>query len=285
MMQNRIRALLKSLIGEKNSLKAVSKLIIVSVGYISSIYTFAVLLKNWVGYTGLEDACKEKWYILILVGIAASLIHNHEKLTLKFTDESTGLQIIVTVNDLFAAKASSFVIPTNTGFITRMAGDFISPKSVQGAFQLKYFKNNPNELDKKIHKQLSRPEQRYPIGKTVKIDHREKHYYLLAICDVNESGKPEHQSMLNVNMALRGLTDYITKYGHCDVLAMPLIGTGKAAIKGATIGIVLEETIKQFKCSSKKVVETLIICINPKDYLDGRIDMKKIEGLFNYLTL
>lgn len=39
----------------------------------------------------------------------------------------------------------------------------------------------------------------------------------------------------NVEEALSGLLDTINKIGHCDDLAMPLIGTGRAAIREATI--------------------------------------------------
>ncbi len=206
----------------------------------------------------LEEMCKAYWYILVLIGIAVSLAHNHEKVTYKYTKEKTGLQIIVTVNDLFAVKASSFVIPTNTGFFTDMRGDFISPHSVQGAFQLKYFKNNLKALDAKLRQNRPGFAQKHQVGDVVKVDHRNKHYYFLAICDINESGKPVNQSTQNISMALRGLIKYITRRGHCDVLAMPLIGTGKAAIRGATIA---------------------------KDYLDGRIDPKRIECLFGNLEI
>ena len=71
------------------------------------------------------------------------------------------LQVEVEVNDLFSIKASSYVIPTNTYFRTIMEAEYVSPNSVQGAFQLKYFAKNMNELDKLIATSL---EQQGVIG-------------------------------------------------------------------------------------------------------------------------
>ena len=99
---------------------------------------------------------------------------------------------------------------TNTFFRTVMEGDYISLESVQGAFQLRYFKNNIGELDNLIAESLMQQgiegedssdihgqTKKYPIGTVAKVDYRGKHYYFLAINDVNKFGKPENQDYTN----------------------------------------------------------------------------------------
>ena len=294
-MWDRIKVLLKSFGSENNSLAALWKLVYTAIGYISSIFAFAVLLKDLAGFDKAEILCKSYWLGLVVIGIAASSIHNHEKISYKGTMEDDDLQIEVKVNDLFSIKASSYVIPTNTFFRTVMEGEYVSPESVQGAFQLKYFKNNIDELDNLIAESLAQQgiegedssdihgqTKKYPIGTVAKVDYKEKHYYFLAINDVNKFGKPENQEYTNVNTALKGLMESINRFGHCDNLAMPLIGTGRAAIREATLENVIEDTVDRFVNSHDKIAQKLIISIRPKDYLDDKVDLKKVKKYIEY---
>ena len=124
--------------------------------------------------------------------------------------------------------------------------------------------------------------KKYPIGTVAKGDYRGKHYYFLAINDVNKFGKPENQDYTNVDTALNRLLEFINKFGHCDNLAMPLIGTGKAAIREATLENVIEDMIDRFVNSHDKIVQKLIISIRPKDYLDDKVDLKKVKKYMEY---
>lgn len=106
------------------------------------------------------------------------------------------------------------------------------------------------------------------------------HFYFVAINDVNEYGKPDNQTYENVKTALEGLIKAINNIGHYDDIALPLLGTGRAAIKEATIGKVAKETIDCFADANEKISRKLIICIYPKDYFDDKADLKMIS---NYL--
>lgn len=284
-----------SLINEKRSIPAIWKWIYTTVGYGSTMFSFAVLLKNMAGYAIAEELCKSNWWLVFVVGGIASLIHNHQKTTITGIIEKKDLFIKAKVCDLFAVKASSYVIPTNTFFRTIMDENYISPESVQGRFQLGYFYNNLEMLDQLIQRSLEQQGvegenktdihgtvKQYPIGTVAKVDYKEKHFYFVAVCDVNKYGKPEEQKYQNVNIALNGLVDSINEFGHWDDVAMPLIGTGHAAIGEATIEKVFEDTIDLFVNSSKKIARNVIVCIRPKDYLEGRVDLKKIAKYIDY---
>lgn len=294
-MCDRIKVILKSLVTEKNSLMSIWKIIYTAIGYISSVFTFAVLIKDMMSIDAFELLCKKFWWALILIGFLASLVHNHEKTVYKRTMRDNDLQIEVKVADLFSSNALSYVIPTNTYFRTIMKDDYISSESVQGAFQLKYFKDNFQELDRMIFASLSQQKikgqeesdiwgdvMKYPLGTVAKVDFDKKHFYFVAINDVNQYGKPVNQAYNNVETAFDGLFKAINSIGHYDDLAMPLIGTGKAAIREATIENVVEDTINRFVCADDKIARKLIICIRPKDYLEGRADFSKIVKYLDY---
>ena len=292
---DKITVLCKCLIGEKKSLSVIWKLFYSTIGYISSLYAFSVLIKDLVGFDKVEIWLKGHLIILVAVGVIASLIHNHGKTSCRGTIEDDDLQIVATVKDLFGINASSYVIPTNTFFRTIMDGEYISSQSVQGAFQLRYFRNKLDKLEEAIENSLLLQRKafenssdihgavkKYPIGSVAKVDYMNKHYYFVAISDVNEYGKPINQSYENVEIALKGLFSTINELGHCDDLVMPLIGTGRAAIREATMEKVFENIVEQFIDADKKMVRKLIISIRPKDYLEERIDMKKVEKYMNY---
>lgn len=292
---DRIKVYLKCLLSGKNTFKGLLKLITTAIGYISSIYTCSVLTKDLLGINQLEQLYKNFWWILIIIGVIASLIHNHEKISCRGIYKNNDFQIEVKVDDLFALKGSSFVIPTNTYFRTIMEREYISPRSVQGAFQLKYFRKNIEKLDQLIATSLKQQGKigekcsdihgivyKYPIGTVAKVDHKGKHYYFVAINDVNEYGKPINQEYENINKALKGLLETINTSGHYDDLVMPLLGTGKAAINEATIEKVVENIVDTFLASNRKIARKLTICIRPRDYLEGRADLNIFNDYIDY---
>lgn len=290
-----LKALWKSITGEKNTVIAIWKIVYTAVGCTSSLFTFSVLLDDLVDYDKLKKTFQNHWALLILIGIILAFIINREKLSCSGSRDNDDLIITVKISDLFCASATSYIIPTNSFFRTNMEDEYISPNSVQGAFQNKYFKNNLEALNKIIMNNLENQGiigvdsldkfgnvKKYPLGTVAKVDYKNKHFYFVAINDVNEYGKPINQNYNNVDKAFSGLFEAINKFGHYDDLAMPLIGTGKAAIKEATIDRVVQETIDRFLNTNDKISRKLIICLSPKDYIDGKVNMKKVANYLDY---
>ena len=295
-MINQVRLLLKSVTGEMHTVKAVWKLIYTAIGYVSSFFSSTVLLKEFAGYEKLEIWVKDHWQIVVVFGLLISCIHNRKKINCCKKVSNCDMQIAISVKDIFSNRAAnSFIIPTNTFFRTKMDGEYISPNSVQGRFQLKYFRKRMNDLDRLINESLSKQgikgesacdcfglTTKYPIGTVAKIDYKKKHFYFVAINDVNEYGKPIGQSIGNVNIALTAVTDAIKRMGHYDILCIPLLGSGRAAIQEATKENVFQKTVDCFIQSNDKLVSKLIISVHPQDYLDGKIDLNRMEKYLDY---
>ena len=206
------------------------------------------------------------------------------------------MQIAISVKDIFQNRtANSYIIPTNTFFRTQMDNEYISPNSVQGRFQLKYYNGKLHDLDVLISKSLNSqeikgfltsdcfgPVIKYPIGTVAKIDRKGKHFYFVAINDVNKYGKPIGQSIEHVSIALTAVADAIKRMGHYDNLCIPLLGSGRAAIQGATKETVFQQTVDFFIQCDEKLASKLIISVNPKDYLDEKIDLTRMEKYLDY---
>ncbi len=65
-------------------------------------------------------------------------------------------------------------------------------------------------------------------------------------------------------------------------LCIPLLGSGKAAIQGATKENVFQQTVDYFVQSEDKLANKLIISINPKDYINNKIDLNRMEKYLDY---
>lgn len=284
-----IKVFLKSLSNEIGTIKAIYKLLKTIASNIICIYGFTSILKDEAGYNMPDILMQNQWLITVAVSIIVSFINNRERTSYEAKLQESDFKINVQINNLFSVDANSYIIPTNTFFRTVMEGEYISPQSVQGAFQLRYFNKKREELDNLIGESLKQQGlsgenasdcfgavKRFPVGTVAKVDHNGKHYFFVAITDVNKYGKPVNQKFANIEKAISGLFATINKLGHCDELAMPLIGTGRAAIQDATIERVVEYIIDRFINTNDKIAKKLTICISPKAYLEGYADLNKI---------
>ncbi len=292
-----IKLKIKILTGEKKSFWAIWKLISTTIGCVSSFFSFAVLLEDFVSYNKLKIWTKSNSVLVIIIGIFISLFIHRRKTYSCIKDSNSDMSFDMNVTDIFSnSDASCFVIPTNTYFRTKLEGEYISPDSVQGRFQLKYFGNDiDGMLDKLISESLNSQGisytndvdcygnvKKYPVGTVAKIDYKGKHYYFVAINDVNKNGTPINQNINNIDIALKGIFDALITNGHCGVLCIPLIGSGRASIHEATKEEVFKRIIDFFITSNYKIAKKIIISISPKDYIENRIDFDRFEKYLDY---
>lgn len=242
-------------------------------------------------YTWMHD-----YVVLILLAcIVISFWKNKVQLSYEYFLKGTDVKINLKVADILTAKAA-IVIPTNTTFDTKMEDEFISISSVQGQFQKKYFDNNLGTLDSLIEKGLEgytyekidrihSKDKKYPLGTISKVTYDGKHYYFVAIADINEYGKTVNTKFENVQIALEGLWSQLESRGHIENLAIPLLGTGRAGIKDASRRKVIQEIIFSFVASAKerKITENLQICIHPLDLEHKDLELEKLNEYLHYM--
>ena len=194
-MIDQIKVLLKSVTGEVCTPKAIGKLAYTAIGYVSSFFAVAVLLKNLTRCDILERFVKGNWKTVLIASLLISCLHNRKKVNCCKKVANRDMQIAISVRDIFQNRtANSYVIPTNTFFRTQMDNEYISPNSVQGRFQLKYFNGKLHDLDVLISKSLDSqeikglltsdcfgPVKKYPIGTVAK--NRPKGETLLFRCN------------------------------------------------------------------------------------------------------
>ena len=156
-MIDQIGVLLKSATGEIGTPKAIWKLLYTAIGYVSSFFSFAVLVKDIMGFDKLDLWIKENWGMVIIAGLLVSCLHNRKRVDCCKKVSNSDMQIAISVRDIFWNRcANSYIIPTNTLFRTIMDNEYISKGSVQGRFQLRYFKKCAYRLNAAGHKMQRR---------------------------------------------------------------------------------------------------------------------------------
>lgn len=234
-------------------------------------------------------------FALISACVIASFLKNKVALKYEYFLNGSDVKINLQVTDVLRCEAA-IVIPTNTTFDTIMEDEFISVNSVQGQFQMQYFENNLRTLDSLIEEGLKDIPyemidkkigkcKRYPIGTVSKITYDKKHYYFVAIADINEYGKTFNTKFENIQASLEGIWRQLESRGHLETLAIPLIGTGKAGIKDATREKVIKEIVFSFIASAqeRKITERLEICIHPSDLEHNDLQLQELDEYLRYM--
>lgn len=234
-------------------------------------------------------------FFVLLLTVLTSVYVNRAKLKYEYFLKNSDVKISLQVSDVLTRDAA-IIIPTNTTFDTIMDDEFISVNSVQGQFQLKYFRNDLHTLDILLEKGLEEyryqtlnrtksKNKRYPLGTVSKITYDGKHFYFVAIADVNEYGKTINTKFENIQIALEGIWLQLENRGHIENLAIPLLGTGKAGIKEASRERVIKEIIFSFlACASqRKVTEKLLICVHPLDLQHKDLELEELNEYLQYM--
>lgn len=270
-----------------------SKILALLGGY----YSLCEIEQAVLNKTVLLDIFRNHLLIFMLVIIAAAIYLHKNPLSHSAYLGAKDTILALRIGDILAAKDSAVVIPSNTTFDTTMAGDFISARSIQGQFQKKYYGADFSELDAAIKRSLDEffPSQyeklsdryktncnRYDIGTVAKVTIKGQHFYFLAVADVSKTGKPQNVTMESLTKALVGLWDFLSKEGHIEPIAIPVIGTGRAGLKDGTLEDVVHETLFSFASKSQDefVSKKMTIYLYPAALSEANATWEK---LCNYM--
>ena len=262
-------------------------------------YTLSEMEKDIFNTGCLINLLLNFYILFIFASILFSLVIHRQSLNHDGYLGGRDVTVAIRMADLLSLRETAVVIPTNTTFDTTMNGSFISEKSIQGQLQRKQYGADFSELDESIKKSLEEfyPDQyevlndrlktnrrRYGIGTVARVTRGGRHYYFLAVADVNRNGKPENVTMQSMVKALVGLWDFLSKEGHIEPIAVPVIGTGRAGLKDGTFENVVHETIFSFmaKVQEEFVAKKMTVCIYPQALSEANVTWKE---LCDYLDL
>lgn len=202
------------------------------------------------------------------------------------------ITIEVIVGNLFDIPGQK-VIGTNTTFDTDLADNLISTNSIQGQFTEKYYPNSIRKLNADIDASLgstaftkidtshfkhkNRKNREYDFGTTAKIILGREIFYLVSMAKLNESGTTE-TDVANINAALQGLWDYISRHGEKQPVVIPLLGTGKGRLPIVRKKMIERHAQSFINATKDRIFSSkLTIVIWPEDAKDFEINLFQIK--------
>ena len=269
------------------------KTITKSVAFLGTLVTTFELLNTFYQDTFHFDFFVKHYLVILLIIVALSFFLSlNYRFSKTFSINGCDSKITIKIGNIIN-ESNSFVISTNTSFITIREAGFISKKSVQGQFEDKYYLNNLSTLDSLLSNSLKGVASQneieikgkkynvYSPGTIAQIHKDEQSIYFMALNDINESGQNSSRRIDDYYKAISELWNYIEVYGHTDDLAIPLIGTGRAGIEGLTKEKVAFDLIDTFITQSinKTICTRLIVYIHPSD-----LETVNIKRLLEYAS-
>lgn len=265
-----------------------------TMGILGALLTICEGASEIFHYDGLFDLYKEYFLFVIIASVIIMVAIKWDRLSI--TEKVVGapdVSITIKVCDALTNEGA-VIIPTNTTFDTVMDDDFISKASLQGQFQLKYFRNKFEELNGLIANGLVEKKytslsdgrktntKRYPLGTISRVSCAKKRAYFLAIADIHENGTPITPDASDMHTSLNRLWDELSNEGNKETYSVPLIGTGRAGVRNITREEIIKEIILTFLLSTQnyKLTEHLIICVHPSDYT--KIDWDEMGDYLKY---
>ena len=242
---------------------------------------------------------KAFYVIAICIAICCGIKESLPKRKVSARIAGTDISISCKICDMLKQRGD-ITVSVNDTFDTTFEGDFVSPKSLQGRFQLKYYgRKRILLLDNQIEAQLSgdtsyfklndrimSKAKRYSPGKVIKLDVGKwwniggrKHAYLLALSQSTAYGTA---STLDEHFysAIQCFWEQIREIGHKETLNIPIIGTGRSGLQKDRMTII-KDIIYSFVTASRNcrgvIVPELIICISPKDAIKYKVDLDDLE--------
>ncbi|GIP34248.1 macro domain-containing protein [Paenibacillus sp. J2TS4] len=232
-------------------------------------------------------------WIVIGVSVLIALWMSRPRLTRKVRLKDTDVTIKIVVDDLFRRKGSTVIIPVNTFF----KHDDIDDKAILMQYRNLFYSNHI-EFDSQLKEQLKdepytqgvlQGEQvnSYSPGTVVRLQttHRRiKAAYLVATAELNEHGRAKPNRSL-LQFALHELWNRIAERGRKELLAIPIIGSGRGRINVTRYELIYD-IVHSFLQAIKdnKFTEELTIIIHPRAFIQNEYSLDEIEEYLRFVS-
>ena len=217
---------------------------------------------------------------LIFLGISTlvSLILRRPLRSVSIDFPQQDFSVEVRIADIFDVSGA-IMISTNTIFEADVAGGKIATDSLQGQFTARYFTGGQDKLIDQIQvglKQISGLPP-YPMGTTISINTHGKTFYFTAMAELNEQGNAR-STIEDIQKALDGLWSYVREAGELQLLAVPVIGTGRGRLKLSRkkmIALIAESFVRA--SSQTKFTDRLVIVVREEDACRFAVNLYDIK--------
>jgi hypothetical protein len=254
------------------------KIILSELLHVFGALWLSVNILSFYGNVDLSIKIKSLWWVFLLIGIIIIIIRLVPKKKFKFPISERDCRVEVVIGDLFKQEGS-IIAGTNTSF--EVDPQIISPKSIQGQFCEKYYKDT-TALKSLINSKFTS----FPVdfGTTLKIKGTGKTGYFCALAKLNSSNVAI-SNFQNLQISLGGLWDYLSSNSEKETINIPIIGSGFSRLKEKR-EVIAKEIIRSFiaSISDNCFCDCLRIIISPSDIKSHTFDIEEFLKFVGYAT-
>ena len=244
-------------------------------------------------YPSLTGSIKACFFIFVIAGVLWSFWETRIQSSFSHRLDNRDISIEVRVADMFKVRGE-YVISSNTTFDTDLGKNFISTKSTQGQFTVKYY-DDIGHLDKDLEDALKDQQsnvdvsktkgknKKYPVGTVAKITAKNQTSYFLALAEINDHGNTK-ATYDDLKTALAKLWDFLINRGNMEPIIVPALGSGFSRINQKREDLI-HEIIDSFvaACSAGKFCEKLILVVHPKDLTSCDINLGELDKYIEHV--
>ncbi|MFF2018900.1 macro domain-containing protein [Paenibacillus sp. NPDC058177] len=253
----------------------------------SVIWTFT----EFSGYYFTVDGSpwKPSVWVVIGLGIVVAIWMSRPLLRRKVLLPDHEVLLEIDVNNLYARKDGSWIIPCNCCFLH----SHIDEQAIIVQFRNRFF-SSPSEFDQVLAQELQNipyeldtvrgnQVKKYPIGTVIQIQLHGigQTVYLLATSELNPQGKG-NPNLKHLEDSLKSLWTYIAEHGNTEPIIIPVLGSGRHRLvisRYVIIGMIVRSFIAGL--AQRKFTKRLTIVMQPKAFIDNRYNLDDIESYFS----
>jgi len=226
----------------------------------------------------VSKTIKSFWWGFLIIGIVIIIIRLFPRKKFTFPISNRDCRIEVVLGDIFKQEGS-MIVGSNTIF--EVDPNIISPKSIQGQFCERYYKDT-TALKNIIKTQYSNLPVEF--GTTIKVKGTGKTGYFCAIAELNQSNVAK-SNFENLQKSLGVLWEYISSNSEKETINTPIIGSGFSRISEKR-EVIVKEIVRSFiagitdHCFS----DCFRIVIHPKDIKEHTFNLEEFLEFVGYVT-
>lgn len=220
------------------------------------------------------------------------LLKKKQNITLKINKRT---KLSVCYGDIFTENGIR-VIPVNEYFDTHLGDGIVATNTLHGKFLSKYY-NCINDVDEKIREQLfgieslpqvrqrnmvqGLPQDRYPLGTTIRIEINGQYYLLVAVTRFNQYEHVDVDDSEYMGI-MQKMFYHIEQLNNGNAVCLPLIGSGQAGF-GYTNMQLLNMMIQAAALTDRlSVVNGIRVILYGSENMKKEMNFSVIKSLYDY---
>lgn len=221
--------------------------------------------------------------VSIVISIWLAFYFNWPKSYFEFKIRNKDTYIWVKIWDIFKSKGA-IIVPINNNLDPEQWWHTWNKKSILSSLICKIYDWNSHHLKQDIKNEGITIGKTFDIWKTIKIEHKNRKFYLVCNTKVHESGRSV-STKDDIPPTLTFLFEYL--WTCCDkeeIINIPLLNSGHWRIPDMTREMILKEIIFFFieGLKTKDICDKLVIYIHPSDLKKSKMDIKMIVDFLKY---